>query len=371
MRRNVPVAMASVSGSQALNFNNLAIGAFGLIAFFLLATCHSGPAILPSISLSSSSAQDAIRQDYHVYSKVLSPKREVLNGTEFVYQVPANPRAVLFLAHGCNCKATFFWDKHVECPTCSGAPEERAFIIKALRKSYAVIAISSRGECWRKEYSLVKFILESWIDRFDLVELPLLGLGASSGGYFLSSFAKVVKFDAIVLMIAEGRFQTIPDSTYPSVLFVHMVKDEARAARIQEIIPFLRKAGIEADEIQCKEVNITHNFFAKRIPYMDPSMSVELRGLLLRTGCLDNRGYLKMDGRQLELKREMSLAKGGQNLVDSLSLLSDDWENHIREELNVAFAYHEFTSLPSRKIIGWLESHVSMPPNVTVQSLTS
>jgi hypothetical protein len=235
-----------------------------------------------------------------------------------------------------------------------------------------VIAVSSREKCWRKEDSRrVKFILESWIDKFGLVELPLLGLGASSGGYFLSSFAKVVKFDAIVLMIAEGRFQTTPDSTYPSVLFVHMVKDEIRAEKIRKTIPVLRKAGIEADEIQCKEVNITDNFFAQRIPYMDASISVELRGLLLRSGCLDNSGYLKMDGRQLELKRKISLGKDGQKLVDHLSSMSDYWEHHIREELNVAFAFHEFTSLPSGKIIAWLESHVSMPPNVTSQSLSS
>ena len=371
LRRSLSSAMANVPGSQVSNFNNFVIGALGLVAFFLLATCHSGPAILPSVSLSSPSAQGGVRGEFHVYSKVLSPRREIFNGTEFVYQVPSNPRAVMFLAHGCNCKASFFWDKHAECATCSGAPEERAFVMKALRKSYAVIAISSREKCWRKDDSRrVKFILESWIDKFNLVELPLLGLGASSGGYFMSSFAKVVKFDAIILMIAEGRFQTIPDSTYPSVLFVHMVKDEVRAERIRKIIPVLRKAGIEADEIQCKEMNITDSFFAKRIPYIDPSMSVQLFELLMRSGCLDNRGYLKVDGRQLELKREMSLGKGGQNLVDSLSLITDHWEHHIREELNVAFSFHEFTSLPSGKIIAWLESHVTMPPNVTEQSLT-
>lgn len=372
LRRTLSSATPSVAGSQASSYNNVALGALSLVAFFLLATCHSGPAVLPSISLSSPSPQDVLRPEFHVFSKVLSPKREVFNGTEFVYQVPASPRAVMFLAHGCNCKASFFWDKHVECPTCSGAPEERAFVIKLLRRGYAVIAVSSREKCWRKEDSRrVKFVLQSWIDRFYLVDLPLLGLGASSGGYFMSNFAKVVKFDAIVLMIAEGRFQTIPDSTYSSVLFVHMVKDETRARRILKTIPVLRKAGIEADEIQCKEVNITDSFFAKRIPYIDPSMSVALHELLLRAGCLDSRGYLKMDGRQLELKREMSLGKDGQKLVDSLSLIAEDWEHHIREELNVAFAFHEFTSLPSAKIIAWLESHVTMPPNLTAQSRTS
>lgn len=245
-------------------------------------------------------------------------------------------------------------------------------MIKALRASYAVIAISSQEDCWRKADSeRVKVVLESWIDRLGLVELPLLGLGASSGGYFISKFAKVMKFDAIVVMIAEGSFQNVRNSSYPPVLFVHMVKDEMIADRIREIIPVLRKAGVQADEIQCKEANITENFFSKRIPYVDLKMSVKLGEMLERSGYLDGRRYLTRDSRSLKLKQDLRRSEDGQELLDSLSWRSENWEHHIREELNLAFAFHEFTSVPTRKIIAWFESHVKMPPNITADTLSS
>ncbi|KAG0580257.1 hypothetical protein KC19_4G160800 [Ceratodon purpureus] len=362
-RRNAGAAMFS-------NPNRVtpAIVAFAALALLLLAF-RSGPAtpgaILP-VALPDQDQQQAIDITFPVYSKILSPRREVWNGTELVYQVPANPRAVMFLAHGCYCKATFFWDKHPDCSGCSGAPEERAFVIQALQASYAVIAVSSQQDCWRKEDApRVKLVLESWMDKLGLVELPLLGLGASSGGYFVSSLARDVKFDAIVLMIAEGSFQEVPSLPYPPVLFVHMVKDEVRAERIREIMPVLRKAGIEADEIQCEEVEITDDFFMRRIPYVDLEMSENLVGVLQRHGHLDFRGYLKSDSRSLNLKQDMSGGLGGQELLDSLSSRNDHWAHHIQEELNLAYGNHEFTSLSTTKIITWLESHVKMPPNIT------
>lgn len=344
----------------------LAIAAFAAVALLLLAF-RSGPATPAAILPVALPEQDpAIDRTFPVYAKILSPRREVWNGTELVYQVPVNPRAVMFLAHGCYCKATFFWDKHAECTVCSGAPEERAFVIQALRASYAVIAISSREDCWQREDApRVKLVLDSWMDKLGLVELPLLGLGASSGGYFVSSLARVVKFDAIVLMIAEGSFQVVPNLPYPPVLFVHMVKDEVRAERIREIMPVLRKAGIKADEIQCEEMQITDDFFMSRIPYVDLEMSEKLVGVLQRHGYLDIRGYLKSDARSLNLKQDMRGGLGGQELLESLSSKNDDWEHHIQEELNLAYAEHEFTSLPTTKIITWLESHARMPPNIT------
>ena len=52
--------------------------------------------------------QVASSESFPVYSGILNPKFDVLNNTEYVYQIPAIPKAVLFLAHGCSCKATFF-----------------------------------------------------------------------------------------------------------------------------------------------------------------------------------------------------------------------------------------------------------------------
>lgn len=352
---------------------NLLIAALCVIVVTLLALSFTAsPVTFGNINNAAIGASTGTTNSrFVVYSKLLDPTLEVFNDTEYVYQIPAKPRAVLFLAHGCSCKATFFFDKHPKCETCIGAPEERALVIRALQSSYAVIAISSRDVCWstKADGLRTKLVLEEWMDRFDLVDLPLVGLGASSGGYFVSAFAKsFLKFDAVVLMIAEGRFQSIPtDTVYPPVLFVHMPKDEIRAQRIGRIIPLLRKADIEADEIQCRELKITDKFFSKRIPYVDVETSGKLKQLLVRSGFVDKKLFLKMDGRDMDIDDALN-GKENVELVATLSSQDRNWKHHVREELNVAYAYHEFTSIPSRKIIAWIESHVTMPFNATIEN---
>ena len=89
----------------------------------------------------------------------------------------------------------FFWDKHPQCEKCSGVPEERALVIKALQSSYAVIAVSSSGVCWSQNADLknTEHVLQKWIDQHSLVDLPILGLGASSGGYFSIQVCKTLQ----------------------------------------------------------------------------------------------------------------------------------------------------------------------------------
>jgi hypothetical protein len=65
---------------------------------------------------------------------------------------------------------------------------------------------------------------------------------------------------------------------------------------------------------------------------------------------LDDKGYLKEDGRTIKWK---------QALVE-MKLIDEKFElfRHINEELNLAFSYHEYTSLKNDEIFGWFESHM-------------
>ena len=47
-----------------------------------------------------------------------------IGGAEVVWHSPPNPKAILFLAHGCNHQATDFWHPCKTCPKCVGLPEE-------------------------------------------------------------------------------------------------------------------------------------------------------------------------------------------------------------------------------------------------------
>lgn len=153
------------------------------------------------------------------------PTVEIRNGTRLIWKIPTNkPKAVLFIAHGCHRKASDFWDKSPSCPNCTGLPEEKVLVRTALSKSFAVITVSSSGTCWSfgKEKRVVRDVIKTWVKKHNLESLPLVALGASSGGYFVSALALDMEFSSIVLMIAEGVFDRISvNKRYPPTLFVH------------------------------------------------------------------------------------------------------------------------------------------------------
>ncbi|MFS7993776.1 putative PAN/Apple domain-containing protein [Helianthus anomalus] len=64
----------------------------------------------------------------------------------------------------------------------------------------------------------------------------------------------------------------------------------------------------------------------------------------------DEEGYLVNDGRVIPWKEAMSERK--------LSLPNKVLVKYIQEKLNLAFAYHEMTSLQSEQIFDWFEYHL-------------
>ncbi|PIA30602.1 hypothetical protein AQUCO_05500132v1 [Aquilegia coerulea] len=281
------------------------------------------------------------------------PTVEFRNGTDVIWQIPDLPKAVLFLAHGCNGRAVNFWDRSPSCPNCVGLPEERLIVLQALARKYAVLTISSAGRCWSfgEERVLVKNIISWWIEKNKLQKLPLVALGASSGGYFVSALATDMRFSSITLMIAEGVFgeMDIPKS-YPPTLFVHMPKDHVRMRAINRNMQALRQKGIDVAEIKCMEFPLTPSLLSDKIPGLDEFISVSLVKLFSEEGFIDEKGYMRKDGRATQWKAALKKRK---------NLLSDkkEWIHHIQEELNLAFAYHEMTSLQTVQILNWFKSH--------------
>uniref|UniRef100_A0A7N0ZV16 Uncharacterized protein n=1 Tax=Kalanchoe fedtschenkoi TaxID=63787 RepID=A0A7N0ZV16_KALFE len=282
------------------------------------------------------------------------PVLENINGKEVLSQIPDSPKAVLFLAHGCNGRALNFWDKSPDCPNCIGLPEERQIVLEALSRRFAVIAVSSDGRCWSfgEERLIVKYVIREWVDKNKLERVPLVSLGASSGGYFVSVLATDLKFSSIVLMIAEGLFDRIDiPNHYPPTLFVHMPKDLVRNKKIKEYMQVLGSKGVDVVEIKCLEFPLSPTLLSDRVAGLNETISSELYALFQNKGFIDAKGYMKSDGRATRWKE--ALKGSGIDFPDN-SLL-----NHIQEELNLAFAYHEMTSLQSEDIFNWFESHVA------------
>lgn len=281
------------------------------------------------------------------------PTVEIRNGTRLIWKIPTNkPKAVLFIAHGCHRKASDFWDKSPSCPKCTGLPEEKVLVRTALSKSFAVITVSSSGTCWSfgKEKRVVRDVIKTWVKKHNLESLPLVALGASSGGYFVSALALDMEFSSIVLMIAEGVFDRISVSKrYPPTLFVHMPKDVYRQQKIREFLEGLRVEGVDAAEVECLDLPLSPGFLADRIEGLDRGVSAQVFEVLREKGFVDGKGYMKRDGRRTPWREALS----GYKISLEESLVTP-----VEEELNLAYAYHEMTSLQSEQIFNWFESHM-------------
>ncbi|KAB2085411.1 hypothetical protein ES319_A05G397100v1 [Gossypium barbadense] len=153
-------------------------------------------------------------------------------------------------------------------------------------------------------------------------------------------------------MIAEGLFDHMDiREDYPPTLFVHMPKDLRRQQKITEFIEVLRNKGVDVAEIECMELPLSPTFLSDRIPSLDQTISATLFNLFREKGFVNENGYMKRDGRATHWKDALQDSKP--------NLLEKDLVHPIEEELNLAFAYHEMTSLQSEEIFKWFESHMA------------
>lgn len=282
------------------------------------------------------------------------PFVEYMNGTDIIWQIPKSPKAVLFIFHGCNGKAANFWDRSPSCPNCIGLPEERLIVLHALYRKFAVVTISSIGRCWsfNKEKENVIWMIKWWTEKYNLEKLPIVAMGASSGGYFVSALAYELNFSSIVIMIAEGVFEQrgIPEK-YPPTLFIHMPKDSRRALLIEANMQALMRSNVQVKEITCVEFPLTPYFLSDRIPGLDQNFSEQLYNIFREKTFIDDKGFMMKDGRKTPWKQ----------ILKEKGLWSEryEWDNHIQEELNLAYAYHEMTSLQSDDMFNWFASNMS------------
>lgn len=287
---------------------------------------------------------------------LLSGTLNYLQGTQLVWQIPPSPKAVLFIAHGCQGSATHFWDKSPNCAECLGLPEERIIVMNALSKGYAVVAISSTRDCWSiaTDKEKVMVTLSHWILEKGLDKLPVAALGASSGGYFVSALAREYRFSSIVIMISEGLFRTMRINVhYPATLFVHMVKDKRRANLVKEAMEMLRSKGVVTKEVKCYQEPVTPHYFTK-IPGVSAITSERIHQALKHSDILDKENYMMMDGRSMNW---MVPLRGRRTMQEEHY---KQWDMHMRELLNLAFGFHETTSFQSDEIFAWLDTHLTI-----------
>ncbi|RLM91753.1 uncharacterized protein C2845_PM08G25410 [Panicum miliaceum] len=287
-----------------------------------------------------------------------SPTVETIDGARAIWELPAAApaRAVLFVAHGCRCRPENFWPPSPRCPGCVGLPEDVAITDRALRRRFAVLAVASAGECWSpgKEVTGAKRVIRSWAAKNGLGGLPIAALGASSGGYFVSRLAAKMSLAAIVIMIAEGAFggaAGAPPAVYPPTMFIHMPKDRRRAALLERNSKMLMQNGVEVKELESLELPLTPTLLSERIPRVDRELSERIWKVFREEGFVDEKGYMKEDGRATPWKDAL-VERGFWKEVSPSA-------DHIQEELNLAYGYHEMTSLHADEMFDWIEKHLT------------
>ena len=127
---------------------------------------------------------------------------QTINDLEALWEVPAQPQRVLFVAHGCAHAGSDFWAPSPRCPHCLGLPQEQLVRAAALRRGYAVVAVSSfdrESKCWHntqawrsEDLRRLPAILRRVVKEEGLQGLPLYALGASSGGGIVLRLAQAM-----------------------------------------------------------------------------------------------------------------------------------------------------------------------------------
>ena len=222
----------------------------------------------------------------------------------------------------------------------------------------------SSNVCWdvqwppslSKDVQAVVKIIDTWRDENKLGALPLYALGASSGGYLVSVLAHAIPFHALAIVIASGVSVAFTHplesgAKYPPSLFVHMPKDKGTAMGVQKAVEELRHLQVSASELSCREEPITEHYFSDRIPRMSKKISEELHRAFIETGDVTSDGFLKQDGRRMSWYRHIANWPALKNYTQLIL----DSEMAIEEELNLAYAYHEMTSLKSSAIFDWFD----------------
>ncbi|EFN55356.1 hypothetical protein CHLNCDRAFT_134385 [Chlorella variabilis] len=237
----------------------------------------------------------------------LKPYQDFKHKHEFFYQVPENPRAVVFLAHGCVHSAHNYWPQSEECPECRGLPEELSHTLQALKLGYAVIAISSLDRetgCWSfwDDCFDVIDIIQEWREDWGLDHLPIYGCGISSGGSFVLKLPRYMKFDGLMsealgIDPLSGGFRDVP-GVYPPTVIVSMQRDKKQRELINENREILEGRNTPVEIIKSYARQVYPTYFSERFPlYISEELSIKIRDGLEEIAMIDGDGNVLEDPR--------------------------------------------------------------------------
>lgn len=288
---------------------------------------------------------------------------------ETVWQRPlGDPKGIFFFAHGCNHQGTdFFSDVGPDgwifeaCASsnsgqCLGLPEEVRLRQAVRARGYVAMAVSGgsgRRSCWdmRKDPIRVARAIRHVQAEEGLPEdVPVLAIGASSGGAFMGTLAAPLESGGLprlkcivpqISALAGGRNRGVP------TLFVHMPRDEMRDMYVKADMLDLAAEDVRTAEIRVQPIPVTALL-------LERCLSADVATVVLESlrhgGHLDREGYQKYNSRARTWVSAVSRALPP-SVNDTLKLD----ESCLAELMNVAWAEHEITSQYADQMIDFCE----------------
>jgi hypothetical protein len=338
MRKRRPVR-----GSHGNNLQRLAIltGVIGLAVLFAVSGKgfgYTGTATAISYGSSVSLQTHGI--------PFLNPQAIMIDNVEIFFQVPPQPPVgIVLLFHGCDHDGIHWFT----------LPEERAILKFLLPQGYAVISFSSQdregSRCWNGSFPASQNAdavrvsqafpraLEKALGSDKGKDLPLYGIGASSGGIFVTILHQLVPFRGMEIIVSPGNAKALTwaqeqPHIKPRIAFVYMPKDTTFAGFRQVSRQVVRLEGLAIKTFACEPKPVSAAWLSGSIDSLSLQQANEVVVHLIDRSMIDRETgiLLKNPGQAWSSISSEVLNGFDAMIIDSLG-----------EALNVAYGKHELT----------------------------
>lgn len=307
----------------------------------------------------------------------LKPHGMVIEGVEIFYMLPSTSHisGVLVFFHGCSHSGQDFFL----------LPEDRIVALESLNQGLAVVSPTSVDRdtgCWTEaDVNLMSKALPAFGRDLGLPEnLPLMGMGASSGGAFLFHVYKKVPLKSMVSYIMGKGFEDsdIAGGRLPAMAYVHMPRDERTAKAVAYHVAALKAANIPTKEWTVQPHPFTPELCDKRLPELGDRRCHEFINLIKskHKGLLDEDNTILKSYTRGEWKAVMDDSKFDRTtrnmsptqhaLVEPGQLSPYNRGGHgwlwasVEEEIAVSYAQHEMTAEHRGEVLEFLMTHAGI-----------
>lgn len=287
-----------------------------------------------------------------------------------IYELPdasIKVRGTLFIAHACSHGAYDFWERSNECEHCVGLAEEVKIVRTAVEAGFIVIAANSTdraSRCWSSSAEEIRRISSTILkvrQRHSTLNLPLFGLGTSSGAAFVWEMARRGEIDGAILQVLAVNVDRYIESTaehrHMPVVFNPMKRDTRTFLGMKKNYDKLSK--IWPPQLlkfqECQPIPVTEDYFLDRLPYLDYNVAHRMVLALIEGGHIDHlSGQLMIDPTSPSSNWREIVKQALSNITTTIPIVLDLGKSPIAKALNRAWAFHEYCATYIQEDLEWM-----------------